>query len=147
MTRPDLPPSVAHVLNGLETRTLPREEWTHGAHIAAALAIVSDPSRNAEAEMPDLIRAYNASVGVANTDTGGYHHTLTLAWLGGVRAFLSGRPGPEPLEDTLAALLTGPMGRSDWPLTFWSREVLFSVAARRGWVAPDLAPLPGVGPA
>jgi hypothetical protein len=33
------------------------------------------------------------------------------------------------------------MGDKAWPLTFWSRERLFSVAARRGWVEPDLAPL------
>ena len=33
-------------------------------------------------------------------------------------------------------------GRRDWPLRFYSRERLFSVAARRGFVEPDLAPLP-----
>jgi hypothetical protein len=33
-------------------------------------------------------------------------------------------------------------GRSDWLLARWRRETLFSVAARRDWVAPDLAPLP-----
>ncbi len=143
MKRPDLPPAVAHILHGLETRTLPRAEWTHGAHVAAALALICDPSRNPEAELPDLIRAYNISVGGENTDSAGYHHTLTLAWIAGVRAFLARRPAGEPVADALAALLIGPMGRSDWPLTFWSREVLFSVEARRGWVEPDLAPLPG----
>lgn len=142
MTRPDVPPGIAAILAGLEARTLPREQWTHGAHLAAALAILADPARDAEAELPDLIRAYNLSVGVANTDSAGYHHTLTLAWLGGVRAFRASRPADEALDDTLSALLTGPMGRSDWPLTFWSREALFSVAARRGWVAPDISALP-----
>ena len=31
------------------------------------------------------------------------------------------------------------MGRRDWPLRFYSRERLFSVEARRTFVAPDLA--------
>ena len=33
------------------------------------------------------------------------------------------------------------MGDKAWPLTHWSRERLFSVEARRGWVDPDLKPL------
>jgi hypothetical protein len=42
----------------------------------------------------------------------------------------------------LAALLAGPAGRSDWLLAYWTQPLLFSVAARRRWVAPDRAPLP-----
>jgi hypothetical protein len=34
------------------------------------------------------------------------------------------------------------MGRREWPLGFYSRELLFSVAARRGFVMPDLKALP-----
>jgi len=30
------------------------------------------------------------------------------------------------------------LGKSDWILTYWSREKLFSVEARRSWVEPDL---------
>ncbi len=40
------------------------------------------------------------------------------------------------------APLVSPIGRRDWPLGFYSRELLFSVAARRGFVTPDRAPLP-----
>jgi hypothetical protein len=36
------------------------------------------------------------------------------------------------------------VGRRDWPLGFYSRELLFSVAARRGFVEPDRAPLPAM---
>jgi hypothetical protein len=34
------------------------------------------------------------------------------------------------------------MGRRDWPLRFYSREHLLSVAARRAFVQPDVAALP-----
>ncbi len=40
------------------------------------------------------------------------------------------------------ALLASPAGRRDWPLRFYSRELLFSTAARLAFVPPDLAPLP-----
>ena len=36
----------------------------------------------------------------------------------------------------------GAMGKRDWPLRFWSRERLFSVEARRGFLPPDLAAMP-----
>jgi len=38
------------------------------------------------------------------------------------------------------ALMAGPLGRSDWPLAYWSKARLFSVEARRGWVEPDVKP-------
>ncbi len=50
-----------------------------------------------------------------------------------------------PEADLLAranGLLESPMVVGDWPLGFYSRERLFSVAARRGFVEPGLAPLP-----
>jgi hypothetical protein len=47
-----------------------------------------------------------------------------------------------PLHAVLEELLASPYGRSDWLLTYWSRECLFSAAARRTWVSPDLHPFP-----
>ncbi len=46
------------------------------------------------------------------------------------------------LHAALEELMASSFGRSDWLLAYWTRPVLFSVAARRGWVEPDLKPLP-----
>lgn len=92
-------------------------------------------------DMPGLIRAYNAATGVPNTDTDGYHETITVASLRAARAWLGQRAG-EPLAATLAGLLASDYGRSGWLLAYWSRTRLFSVEARRAWVEPDLQPLP-----
>jgi len=46
------------------------------------------------------------------------------------------------LHEALNGLLESRVGRSDWLLTHWSKTLLFSVAARRRWVDPDLLPLP-----
>jgi hypothetical protein len=126
---------------GVCARTLPKSEWTHAAHFAAALWLLSRPGVDAFAEMPGLIRAYNEATGVANTDTEGYHETITQASLRAARARLAAAPGAS-LGAVLADLLASPLGRSDWLLAHWTRERLFSVEARRAWLDPDLQPLP-----
>ena len=50
----------------------------------------------------------------------------------------------EPLLSSLAILLQSPLAQKDWLLSFYSRERLFSVAARREWLEPDLKPDDGL---
>ncbi len=92
-------------------------------------------------DMPGLIRAYNEATGVHNTDTTGYHETITLASLRAARAWLRER-SEVPLHEALNGLLGSEYGRSNWLLSYWSKPLLFSVAARRDWVDPDLRELP-----
>lgn len=123
--------------------TLPKAEWTHAAHLAAAAWIVSvRKDLNPARDMPGIIAAYNVASGVANTDTGGYHETITQASLQAVAAFLAAQAEGTPLHVACNRLLASPYGSKDWLLRHWSQPVLFSTAARRTWVAPDLAPLP-----
>lgn len=130
---------IEHIAHALADRTLPKREWTHAAHFAAALWLLRELGDSAFRDLPPLIRAYNESTGVANTDSSGYHETITLASLRLGRAWLAERTGA-PLHATLDELLASPYGRSDWLLVYWSRERLFSVAARKGWVDADLRP-------
>jgi hypothetical protein len=129
---------IEAVARAMMACTLPKAEWTHAAHFGTALWLLRTRGQAAYADMPALIRAYNESVGGRNTDTEGYHETITIASLR-----MAGRAlWAAPLHVVLAQLLAGPCGRSDWIFTHWSREVLFSRDARRAWVEPDLAPLP-----
>jgi hypothetical protein len=124
--------------HGLVTRTLPKSEWTHAAHFAATLWVLAHhPDWDAARTMPELIRAYNEATGVSNSDTSGYHETITQASIRAARAFLVERR-EMPLYEVCNALMESPLGKSDWILTYWSRERLFSVEARREWVEPDL---------
>jgi hypothetical protein len=135
--------AVANVGEGLIARRLPREEWTHEAHLAATTyLILNHPQIDLDAELPGLIRRYNESVGGVNDDTQGYHETITRAYLRGVRLFLEEADTGRPIHELVNELLMSPMGRRDWPLRFWSKERLMSVEARRGWVAPNLAVMP-----
>ena len=69
---------IAAIARGVITRTLPKPQWTHAAHFACAVWVLSQPHMDAAAEMPGLIRAYNEATGVMNTDAEGYHETLSL---------------------------------------------------------------------
>jgi hypothetical protein len=132
---------IDRIGRGLLDRSLPKTEWTHSGHFAAAVWVLRRPDMEAARDMPGLIRAYNEATGVNNTDTTGYHETITQASLRAAHAWLVGRPG-EPLYAALNGLLAGEYGRSDWLLGYWSKPVLFSVKARRTWVDPDLRALP-----
>ncbi len=134
---------LAAIAEGVIARTLPKRDWTHAAHFAAAVWIVARrPDLDAERDMPGLIRAYNEATETPNTDTGGYHETITQASIGAVRAHLASLPPETPPFAALNALLAAAYGDKHWLLAFWTRERLFSVEARRTWVEPDLAPLP-----
>lgn len=133
--------AIERVARGLLDRSLPKSEWTHATHFAAALWLLRRPGMDPERDMPGLIRAYNEATGGLNTDSSGYHETITLGSLRVARAWLAARPNA-PLHEALEQLLASEYGRSDWTLSYWSKPVLFSVAARRAWVEPDLRPLP-----
>lgn len=128
--------------NRVLARTLPKPEWTHAAHFSTAIWIlVCRPDLDASRAMPGIIRAYNEATGTANTDTSGYHETITQASLRAARAFIAARQAC-PLFQLCNELMASALAKSDWPLVYWSRERLFSVEARRSWVEPDLQPLP-----
>ena len=113
---------IEHIGRGLIERTLPKPQWTHAAHFAAALWLLRRGERAAFLQMPGFIRAYNESTGVANTDCGGYHETITLASLRAARALLA-ELDPAPLHRVLNALLACDYGRSDWLLRYWGQRV------------------------
>jgi hypothetical protein len=134
---------VHHIGEGLLSCTLPRAEWTHGAHFAAALWLMRyRPGLDPAQTMPSLIRAYNESVGRVNDDTGGYHETITQASLRAARGVLDANAPDVPVYVIVNALMRTNLGDPNWLLEYWSRDRLMSVAARRAWLDPDRKPLP-----
>jgi len=122
---------------------LPRTDWTHAAHFAAALWLMRyRPELNAAQTLPGLIRAYNESVGRVNDETGGYHETITLASLRAARGILDAYPPEMPVYRIVNALMATNLADPNWLLEYWSRERLMSVEARRTWLEPDRKSLP-----
>ena len=135
---------AAHVA-GLLDATLPKARWTHEGHIAAVAGLMLlHPALDIDATLPGLIQRLNDSHGVPNSDTRGYHETITRFFLAAIRDALSRCDSHAPAHRRVTALLgaSGLAGGKQALAPYWSDALLFSVAARRGWVPPDLAPLP-----
>lgn len=124
-----------------EDGSLPKANWTHQAHLAAALWYLRrHPREDATRRIRDGIKAYNARHGNAAGD----HETITLAWVAVVARFLAEHDHGQPIPALMAALLDTCGGR-DQLLRYDSEEVLMSDQARRTWVPPDLQPIEARG--
>jgi len=124
-------------------RTLPKSEWTHAAHLSVgAWHVHRFGVEEAVNRLRQAIRALNESHGTANTDSGGYHETITRAYALLIAEFLSGqREGT--LAQRVGALLASPLAHKNALLEYYSKERLMSVAARGEWSGPDLKPFTG----
>ena len=123
-----------------EALSLPKPRWTHHAHLVVGLWYLTHHSPDdALSILRQRIIAYNEAVGTANTDSGGYHETLTRLYLRGIAAHIADHSN-DSLPESVRLLLQTPIADKNWPLSFYTRERLFSVEARRGWVEPNLPP-------
>lgn len=129
---------VNSLVRAFEERTLPKADWTHAAHLTVGLYYCfHHPFGTAKNLMSDGICWLNDAHGTANTDSSGYHETLTVFWLRMIEAFLAVRG----TQKSLAALANGLIesaGDTRLPLKHYSRELLFSTAARQKYVESDL---------
>lgn len=133
---------IGHIGHGLLDRTLPKSEWTHTAHFAAAIWLLANEDDDVFRNMPMFIRRYNEATGVQNTDTEGYHETITIASLRAAKFSLDKAPPETPLYEIVNNLILSEFGKPPWLFSYWSKPLLFSAKARREWVGPDLQGLP-----
>ncbi len=124
-----------------EARELPKPEWTHEAHIVVAVwYIMQSDFEQALDIVRENITKHNESVGTINSDTDGYHETITKFWLMVAKAFVEENEFTDKYE-AINALIDSRYGKSDYPFEYYSKENLFSVKARHNWIEPDLKKL------
>jgi hypothetical protein len=132
--------AIRAVAQGLLDATWPEPDWKHREHCIATLGLILFyPEMDLDQELPGIIQRYNVANGGQNTDTSGYHHTMTLLFLNAIRHFVRTLPPGTSPGDAARALLQSPIGTKEYPLRYYSRECIMSKEARRGWVVPDLA--------
>lgn len=138
--RYDSEEAIRAVAQGLLDTSWPEPEWKHREHCVATLGLILFyPEMNLDVELPGIIQRYNSAHGGQNTDTAGYHHTMTLLYLNAIRHFVKTLPAGTSGPEACRALLASPIGKKDYPLRYYSREKIMSKEARRGWVDPDMA--------
>ncbi len=128
----ELPLDLAETLVAFQSRTLPKEMWTHNCHLRVAAAIYLLLGEAGGHAMSVGIQRLNKAHGVATTPSGGYHETLTRLWFHLVASAVESIGLQKMLER---------LGDKKLPLRFYSRERIMSWEARVGWLEPDLQPL------
>ena len=116
---------------------LPAAEFNHAGHVAVAAHAITHGPVEALDRLRTAIRRFNESVGGENTDTAGYHETLTRLWILVVARVLA---DAAPATDFDAArIAVRDLGhRRDLFREYYSWDVVADRDARRAWVAPDL---------
>ena len=129
-----------HIVDGFRNKTLPAKEWTHEAHLITGLWHVAHLGHEkALAEMRVGIRTYNESIGGMNTDSGGYHDSITVFWIWLLNEFwYRYSDEQQSFEEVGNLFLRSKYCDRGTALLFYSKDFLFSKEARLGFVEPDI---------
>jgi hypothetical protein len=96
--------------------TLPKEEWTHQAHLRVGLwHLLRHDAEETVAMLRVRIQRYNLSRGTSNTDHSGYHETITRFYVRVIDQFLQTADRSKAI-DRLAEELIDRCGEKDLPL-------------------------------
>ncbi len=126
--------TIEDLAAGFEATTLPKEAWTHTAHLVVALRYVRlFGAEEAASRMRDGLQRFNAAKGGSAS---AYHETLTLAWIAVLARFLADEDRGQPLG-ALGRAAAERFGDKHYLDRFYSHEVLMSDEARSRWVSPD----------
>lgn len=132
---------LLRLIEGFANRTLPCHEWTHQAHLIVGLWYCSRHEADAATSiLRDSIKQYNIACGKQNTDTSGYHETITRFYVWYIKRYLETTDPQQSLVE-LVNDFCAHHTESSSPLEFYSKDRLTSVEARLGWLEPDLRPL------
>lgn len=127
------------LLRRFEAADIPRESWTHRAHLRVAyLYLRRLPFADALTCLRAGIQALNAANGVHN----GYHETVTAAFAHLVEdAMRRSENAPAITSDEFCDAHPELFTR-ELLLRYYSRELITSDRARNTFVIPDILPLP-----
>ena len=120
----------------LERGEIANENFHHASHLHVAWVYLSESSSvgEAAAKMRATLRQFASSAGKLEK----YHETITLFWI----HLLSRAHAADGCESLEKIVYANPhLLERNFPLTYYSRERLFSEHARTSWVEPDLKPL------
>lgn len=126
---------IKAIVESFERATISRENWRHAEHLTVALFYVSRHEYETaltkmRAGIFNLLRAFAVDL----TAEMPYHETLTVFWLRTIRDFADSKANCSTLE--ICNELIEKFDK-DYPLRFYSRELLFSDEARLKFVEPD----------
>ena len=129
---------ILDVVRTFENGTITREKWKHAEHLIVAFYYIKNSRSLPEATDKMRMGIFNLlkSFGVDLEKEMPYHETMTMFWMKVVFDFADSRNGYSVVETTNSLLEN--FDDKDFPLRFYSRELLFSDAARSEFIEPDI---------
>ena len=131
-------PDDRRFLEAFEACNIAPEAFDHPAHVRLAYIYLCEHAVDAAVvRMKDALLGFLAHNGI---DPGKYHETITRAWVMAVAHFMH---ESSPCDSAATFMARNPrLLDSQIMLKHYSAEVLFSPAARREFVQPDVRPIP-----
>jgi len=128
---------IVDLVRKFESATIARDEWRHAEHLTVALYyLASHDVDTATAKMRDgIFNLLEKAFAVDLTKEMPYHETLTIFWMRTLDAYSKNSNGSSLTE--MANDVVEKYDK-DYPLKFYSREFLFSDAARAHFLEGDL---------
>lgn len=128
-------------IEAFEAQRLAHDQWRHRDHIRLAyLYLRAGTFEQAAERVRNGIKALNASHGVVDTPSRGYHETTTIAWLRLVEAMLD--EFGQATDGDAFCDAHPELSQSKILRLFYSKDLFTSARAKVEFVEPDLAPLP-----
>ncbi len=129
---------IEAVVQGFEKCTTDKDAFTHQSHLTIAVWYLHNSTEEQSIEKIRVgLHRFLDHLGVGQEK---YHETVTVFWIKTVRDFLRRLdPGSSLLELTNAVIES--LGNSRLVFEYYSKELLGSASARKGWVEPDLKDL------
>jgi hypothetical protein len=130
---------IDEFLAAFEAGELPKARWTHGAHLLTGACYVHALGEAAAIDKMRLcVTRHNESVGTANTDTSGYHETITIAFIKLLAGLLR---ETSPIDRAAFAARAVERFAADRGILrrYYDFDLPASVEARRSWIPPTLA--------
>ena len=128
---------VLDLVRSFEEATVSRDDWKHAEHLVVALYYLTRHDLDAAYEkmrsgiLNLLVKGFDVDLSKEMP----YHETITLFWMRTVAEFNASKNGASLLEKANEVAYKWD---KDYPLNFYSRELLFSDEARAKFVKPDL---------
>ena len=127
---------ISEVVRTFEEATISRDEWKHAEHLTVALHYLCHHDlREATDKMRSGIFKLLGAFGLDLSKEMPYHETMTIFWMQTVADFNASKNGASLLDKANELVATYD---ADYPLRFYSREYLFSDAARFRFIEGDL---------
>ena len=128
-------------LAAFEAGTLPKERFSHAGHLLAGACYVHRMEESAAIDhMRICVRRFNEAVGGRNTETSGYHETITRFWLEIVRAYIAALPAGLTPVDVTRRVVEEFAPKRDLFRDYYDFDVLKSREARAVWIPPNQSP-------